>query len=284
MALLGCAQATVFPEPAEPELPTRDTPISTTAIRSGTSWTITSDTNPHSYASVSQIVLELMSGSETPRDSMTIRSQYSLAFDRINESVPISGKVDLFVVQAGNKIGPILQAETPVFFSGKATKGQVSIGPVSETPNTSVSMTCPNSWSSTISAVRRSIFLLPRQILRGMTWRDSTSSVDCHGPTPISLITSYNYRVIGEINYQKAPALLIERTGKTSLNGQGSEGQHRVTVVGEGNASGSFHIDRETGVLLEASDEQKTKLIITSSGRSQEFSQIIRERITRTDR
>ena len=117
-----------------------------------------------------------------------------------------------------------------------------------------------------------------------MTWRDSTSSAACHGPTPISLTTSYTYKVIGETNYQEAPALLIERTGKTSLNGQGSDGQHRVVVVGEGNTSGSFQIDRETGVLLEANDEQKTKLIIRSSGRSQEFSQIIRERITRTDR
>jgi len=215
---------------------------------------------------------------------MTVRSQYSLAFDRINESVPILGKVDLFVIQAGNRVGPVLQAETPVFFSGKATKGQVSISPVNETPNASLSMTCPNSWSSTISGVRRSIFLLPSQISRGMTWRDSTSSVACHGPTPISLITSYTYRVIGEINYQETPALLIERTGKTSLDGQGSEGQHMVTIVGEGNTSGSFHIDRETGVLLEANDEQKTKLIITSSGRSQEFAQVIRERITRTDR
>lgn len=283
LALLGCVRSSVLPEPAAPEVPVASSPVSTPVTGSTNSWTIVSNSDPNTYASVSQIVLEQISGSRTTRDSMTIQTQYSLAFDRTNESMPISGRVDRFAIQAGNRIGPVSQSGIPVLFSGRTTKGQITINPATETQMTGTSITCPNSWSTMISGVRRNVFLLPSQISRGMTWIDSTSSMTCHGSTPISLTNRYTYRVIGETNRQGTPAILIERTGKNLLNGQGSEGQHRVAIIGEGSTSGSFHIDPLTGVLLDAEDKQETKLIVTSSGRNQEFAQTIRERITRID-
>lgn len=277
LTTLGCAGATSSPEPVTPEAGVSNSPV-IPLIRSAEAWTIRSDPGPHTYTSVSNIVLELPSGSVTSRDSIGITSRYTLSFDRTGESVPVTGQVDQFLIIAGGRIGSMPQPEIPLLFSGSVTKHQVTINPVNQS-QTAASTVCPNSWSTAFSGVRRNIFLVPLQVSSGMIWVDSTSSMTCHGSTPVSLKNIYTYKVIGEVDHQRGQALLVERTGVSSFSGQGSDGQHTVTVDGQGTSSGRFYLDRITGTVLTADDEQKTRVTIVTSGRSQIFAQTVNEQI-----
>ncbi len=299
--ITACARATT------PELPTPtptntgvppgmpSDPISRTpVIGSAASWTLTPDIQPHTYNSVSRVTLEHtgqpVSGpasappaSATPgRDSMVITTRYSLALNRTDQSTLISGSIELFRIDAGNRTEALpLPMNFPTAFSGRIINGQTLVDPVGQPQGgLTMSSSCPNPWSIIAAGVRRSIFIVPPRISRGMTWSDSTSSTTCHGLIPVVLELSNIYKVIGEVDRNGTPALLIERTGNSSAAGQGSEGQHIVTVRGEGLAAGNFYIDRMSGVLLDVEDEQRMRLVITSSGRNQEFAQTARERIT----
>lgn len=276
LAALGCAGATSSPAPVSPDAAVENKPA-VPSIRSGEVWTIRSDPGPHIYTSISNIMLELSAGPETNRDSMAIASRYSLRFDRTDESVPATGQIDQFLIQTGGRIGSTTQPDLPLPFSGSVTKRQITLSPVNQPQTASSSMTCPNFWSTAISGVRRNVFLVPSQMTRGMIWADTVSSMTCHGLTPVSLINSYSYQVIGEVDRQGSSAILIERTGATSSSGEGSDGQHRVTIDGKGTSLARFYLDKTTGTLLDAEDDQKTRVTITSSGRSQIFTQTVRE-------
>ncbi|MEJ7760097.1 MAG: hypothetical protein WKF55_10980 [Gemmatimonadaceae bacterium] len=210
---------------------------------------------------------------------MTISSRFALSFDRTNPSTPISGNVERYSIEAGSRVGSIPNVVTPIVFSGNITNGQLSlktVGPISETTAAPV---CPNSASTAIAGIRRITFLLPTQISRDMTWIDSTSSTTCHGLTPIDVTLSSTYKVMGDTNHRGNAAILIERTGVISTEGQGSDGQHTVAVTGNGSTAGRFYVDRVTGLLLGSEDRQAMKIIVASSGRRQQFSQTVVERV-----
>jgi len=84
---------------------------------------------------------------------------------------------------------------------------------------------------------------------------------------------------MGDTNHRGLAAILIERTGVISTEGQGSDGQHTVAITGNGSAAGEFYVDRVTGLLLGSEDRQIMKIIVASSGRRQEFSQTVLERV-----
>lgn len=288
--ITACARATTpelpTPTPTNTGVPSDmpSDPVSRTpVIGSAASWTLTPDVQAHTYNSVSKVTLE-HTGQPVAggRDSMLVTTRYSLALDRTDRARPISGSIEAFRIDAGNKTEALpITTGFPAAFAGRIMNGQILVDPVGlPQGGLTMSSSCPNPWSTVAAGVRRSIFIVPRRISLGMTWSDSTSSTACHGLIPVVLKLSSVYKVIGEIDRNGAPALLIERIGKSSAAGQGSEGQHIVTVRGEGSATGNFYIDRTSGVLLDVEDEQKMRLVITSSGRNQEFAQTARETVT----
>ena len=270
----------------EPAIPDRGNvtipaPASPTSPESGSarSWVLTSDARPHVYTAVTSIVFELGADPGLGRDSMTISSRFSLSFDRTNSSAQISGNVERYSIEAGSRVGPIAQPSTPIAFSGNIGNGQLSLNTAESTLETTAAPACPNSASTAIAGIRRITFLLPAQISRDMTWMDNTSSTTCHGLTPVDVTLTSTYKVIGDTNHRGLAAILIERTGVISTEGQGSDGQHTVAITGNGSAAGKFYVDRVTGLLLGSEDRQRMKIIIASSGRRQEFSQTVLERV-----
>ncbi len=282
LILTGCARATT----SNPPIPETDRSPETVSVTvPGTSrqvWILKSDPTPQRYTSVSNVTLDLASSSGVSRDSMIVTSRYSLTYDRTDES--IAGQVDQYSITAGNRVGPVSAANVPMQFAGKVTHGQVLIQPSgSAVQGTSVRSGCPDLSLTIISGIRRSILVLPSRISPGMTWQDSTTSTICHGSTPVSLTLTHTYRIIDEVTWRGQPAILIERQGKSLSTGDGSDGQHRVAVAGEGVIRGKLYVDTSSGLVIEAEQDQEMRLTITSSGRSQKFIQTIHEVITLAD-
>ena len=123
--------------------------------------------------------------------------------------------------------------------------------------------------------------LIPLELQRGQSWTDSTSTALCSGSIPVTLTALRHYQVIGEINNGAHIGLLLERLDKTSLAGEGAEGQHRVQLKSEGTGRTELLIDPITGALLEVTGTNTSLVTITTSGRSQKFTQTSKEEVTR---
>jgi hypothetical protein len=108
-----------------------------------------------------------------------------------------------------------------------------------------------------------------------MTWSDSTTATLCNGSILTTSITSRSFRVIGEVSR----GILIERRERTTSTGDGAQGQHRLKLQTSGRGNAQLIIDAQTGTLLESTGVYTASVVVTTSGRNQQFTQTTRERI-----
>jgi hypothetical protein len=101
----------------------------------------------------------------------------------------------------------------------------------------------------------------------------------CSGSIPVTLTALQSYRVLGETTSGARSGILLERIDKTASTGEGADGQHRVQLKSEGSGQTQLLIDPLSGVLLEATGMNTTTATVTTSGRSQKFTQTSREYI-----
>jgi len=143
------------------------------------------------------------------------------------------------------------------------------------------SLDCNNEVSSIVPLIQRALVMPPIQLQKDLTWTDSTDTSICSGPVPVLLTGVKHYRVIGETRQGIIPAILIERQDRTVSAGEGTEGQHRIQIKSQGTGRSSIFIDAQTGALLDMTTVNSTTVTVTVSGRTRQFVQSSRERITR---
>ena len=276
----ACGRST----PVTTSLPAPDRTVTTSPDVSGESlWVISPTNEQHSYASVVSTRLELASSStQVVRDSLVSRIDFTLSITRDPRAVSFSGSIDRISIEAGARTGPYDEtAPLPFPFSGRLQNSTVTLNqPAGQTVGELAD--CTNSAVSAVSTVQRALVLAPLQLRRDMRWTDSSSTAMFSGPLPVTLTTTRSYRVIGEGVVSGARAILLERHEKTLASGQGSQGQHRVLIRGEGQGTGRVAIDAVTGALIEAGGTQTSLVTLTASGRDQRFTQVVNERVTKT--
>ena len=134
---------------------------------------------------------------------------------------------------------------------------------------------------SLLSSIRRAIFVPPKEVARGVSWTDTITTTICHGMVPIMLAIVETFRPIGEISHRGFHSILIEHTARTTFSGEGSQDQHRVSLTGTGIGSGKLYLDPLSGLILESIGEERIALAIHSSGRKQQFTQLVNDTTTR---
>jgi hypothetical protein len=77
-----------------------------------------------------------------------------------------------------------------------------------------------------------------------------------------------------------APAIVVSRTETIELQGGGVSGQHQVHIEGAGKGTSTIYIDTRAGLPI-AVDAQEEMNIALLSGRRQEFTQTLRQKIQR---
>ena len=114
---------------------------------------------------------------------------------------------------------------------------------------------------------------MPLELSNQETWTDSTSTVVCTGSLPVTLTSLRTFHIAGESEFEGFRVLVIEQNERTFSKGEGSEGQHRIFVNGNGSTTGRLYINANTGELISSNLKNQTSLAIQSSGRLQRFSQ-----------
>jgi hypothetical protein len=99
----------------------------------------------------------------------------------------------------------------------------------------------------------------------------------CSGGIPVTAISNRTYQVLGEGVIGSTPVILLERHDRSSSTGEGSSGQHRVSIQADAVGSGQVAIDRVTGILVDDLSTYSTSITIRSSGRIQKFTQAVKE-------
>ena len=236
------------------------------------SWILQPDERRHRYRSstISSIVMDQPSAE--PRDSTTLMTNFTVSANRDSRGVLYSITVEGLSLTSASKPSPVVVSEfsSPISFTERLERGQYSLDPPAD---------CNTQVGIALSAIQRSLVLIPIQLQRGQSWVDSTSTAACSGSIPVTLTALRHYRVMGEITNGTRKGLLLERVDKTSSVGEGSEGQHRIQLRTEGTGNTQILIDPLTGALLKATGANTTLVTVTTSGRSQRFTQTSREQL-----
>lgn len=260
------------PEPVSPENPPPIAPSPDLSSRN--TWIIQPTEQQYKYRSstISSIVME--QGTISLRDSTSLTTDFSISLSRNARGASYSITVEGLSLTSAGHISPLDLSglSSPVSLTGRIETNQISL---------STPANCNNQVSSTFPVIQRSLILPPLQLRKGQTWTDSTSTAACSGSIPVMLTALRQYRVVGETNNAAHSGLLLERLDKTTSTGEGAEGQHRVQLKSEGTGQTQLLINPVTGTLLEATGTNTTLATVTTSGRSQKFTQISREHVVR---
>lgn len=258
--------------PPSPAIPSEGPPIS----KAG-SWKLQPTTTDHSYISTSNTVLELIDSSRTLRDTLTTQTDFRMSASKDIRGTIISATINALSLNAGARTGiPEKTSALPLVLTGRFQNNRLTFNQGGSPP---ININCADPASSSLSIIQRSFIVSPLELHTGMTWTDSISAELCSGAVPITVVTTRNYRVLGESFVRSAPVILLERHERIISTGEGSSGQHRIILRVEGAGSGQVAIDRLTGFLVDDVSTYTAAVTIQSSGRDQRFTQVVNEHI-----
>lgn len=246
-------------------------------INPGRSWTFTPTSDLQTYISTGTTTVELSSDPGLPRDTLTHTIRFNLTVVHTPPATTLNGSIDAFSISAGDRLrGSDLTLQVPFPFTGQAGNTAVTLKPVSISPTSLPD--CSTPALTALSAIQRNVMVPPQQLTAGMTWTDSSSSSTCSGPILTTLTSTRSYTVLGETQYDGSPSVVVHRTDRIISIGDGSQGQHRIAVSAEGTGAGKLYLDPRSGMLRGAEGQYRMTLAVTSSGRTQRFTQDVRER------
>jgi len=243
------------------------------------SWQISPTSETQHYSTLVTTTIQQLTTAQAATDSITTRARYNLNITQLASSVSLTGSVEAFVLQAGNRISSeAMVSSFPVLFTGQIQNHQLKLDVISNDHSATTStLSCEIPGKTALTMVQRNLFVTPLHLQPGMIWQDSLLSTSCSGSLELNLTILRNYRVIGESIFNGTSAIVVDITEKTLSAGEGSQDQHRLIIKGEGLKSGRLYLDQTTGILLSLSSETHTTLQIQTSGQIQHFLQISRE-------
>lgn len=272
--IMACSRATIPSDP-EPVPGINPTPV----LKSELTWVISPTSDRLSYRSTIVTRLNLKPES-VERDSITLHTEYSTAFIQNSGFVTVSGVLEAVTLESGTRVGPAPLPRLPFPFSGRLNTGGLTLESAGQLAS-GVMPDCSNPALAILTGLQRNLITLPRSISSGVPWTDSSTVRGCSGSIPIVLTAVRTYMPVNETNYLESPALLLERTERLIISGEGSQHQHRVVLSSKGTGAGHIHVDRVTGALLSSESTHSSQVTIVTSGRVQEFLQIVQEKTAR---
>lgn len=274
--LAACVRSTQS-TPADPvSPPANDRPVVPEGV-SARPWKIIPTPAIKRYVSNGTATLELQSDTAATTASVTTTASFSLSASRETGFTRIQGTLNSFSARTN---GRIVQADQPfglpLVFSGRLISGGFNLDSINgQSPGTG---DCRNHELNGLSIIRQSLVTVPDVLAPGLTWVDSSTIPVCSGSIPLQLTTVRAYAVVGESSRDGSPVIVIDRTDRFSASGEGAQGQHRVTVLTRGTGSARIHVDRTSGLLNSSDVELQARVTVTASGRTQVFSQTVKER------
>ena len=266
-----------LPSPSKPETVAKATGLS------ARQWTFNFHNEAHTYYSTSQTILD--SDSIGGRDTISITAWFTVAINRSQMPVSISGHIDSVMLKSGLRIGAEgQQISVPINFSGIINSNRLVLNTTTRSSTFAIQTEnnpCDSSARSLLGEIRGGIVALPTKLQSSSRWADTISTETCSGnrvPSNLEIIRSY--KVIGEKTSGNTPVLLIKRTEHIHLIGDGVQGQHQIKLEGEGTGSSDIALDLATGTPLVIDVYQELRLTFILSGKPKHFSQRVKQQIT----
>lgn len=286
LSFLACTRPSTLPEPqaspTEASAPESSRSLPAEKTSSG-SWEISPTSEIQHYSTLITTSIQQSAAGQTSSDSITTRAQYGLSTTRSANLIILTGSIEAFAIQTGNRIGSDSTSESyPVSFAGRIINHQLQLDITRNiSPAVSTTLPCGLPARTALTVIERNLLITPLHLQSGASWQDSLTSTACSGSLELNLTIFRNYRVLGENVFNGIPALVIDVTEKTLSTGEGSQDQHRLIVKGQALKSGRFYLDKINGSIINTLSETHTTLEITTSGRVQQFIQISKEMTNR---
>jgi hypothetical protein len=280
--------AACTPRVQEPVIPSGTNPIpeaeSQPQVSGRTLWTFTPALSPHRYLSTTKTLLELQRTDGSLRDSISSTSNFTISQVQTDGSIAFSGSFGPEMSTTGNIIGmasPSMIQETS--FSGHFQSAQLTLDSISGKQVQLPTAVCDTSAVVILPVVEEVVPRLPAQVLAETTWTDSVSIPTCQGSIPTTLTHIHTYHVKGEQSIGRRAVLVVERTDKMTVTGEGAQGQHRMKLRADGTGSARLQLDPSTGAVLRSDSRQSSMVEITASGRTQKFVQSVQRSVVQVD-
>jgi hypothetical protein len=247
-------------------------------------WMFTPELSPHRYVSTTRTSLELQGVDGSPRDSISSTLSFTISQIRAVDSIAFSGILGSEISTTGNVIGMAPPSTVQdVSFSGHLEGPQLTLDSVSGQRVQLPAAVCDTSAVVILPVVEEVIPRLPAPLLTETTWTDSVSIPTCQGSIPTTLTRIHTYRVKGELSIDRRTVLVVDRTDKMTVTGEGAQEQHRVKLRADGTGSARLQLDPLTGAVIRSDSHQSSIVAITASGRTRNFVQSVQRSVVKAD-
>jgi hypothetical protein len=261
---ISCSRPSAIPTPAPvPTFPSPE-PLPSRPSNTTDAWHFDVDRLPHSYQSTTRNTVKPVDQSAGTDNTSQVSSWFTISINSLLRPVTLIGSVD------SARITPAAdQIHLPASFTGLLSSNELVIKPSGQPAG----QECQSPLESLFGEIRSVISTIPSNITSGISWTDSIVTTACSGNIRTTIKTNRRYTAQGARQLDGQETLLINRSEKTQLTGDGAEGQHQVHLEGEGNGVAELFVNPTTGILVQMEGNQQTRITISTSGQTHSFTQ-----------
>ncbi|MEX2180619.1 MAG: hypothetical protein WD771_01125 [Gemmatimonadaceae bacterium] len=178
----------------------------------------------------------------------TLRSTMGVAWSAVPGTTParLAGMVtDFRAVMGGDSSGVPAGVNLP--FSFVAESRGPGLQPVFTIPE---SGSCTNPNAAVMQGVRDTWLSLPDTMVRGTTWRDSSTYLVCRDGLPMTVSAVRTFTVTGARMREGQLVVVVQRVTATQLAGSGHQFGEPIALLGEGEGTMQLDVALAGGVIV----------------------------------
>lgn len=262
--VLAAAGCTLSPPPATPTPTSAQEDSTSSPANTAASWRPRLSAGSWRYELLSTATVTLTgdpSASALPISRTTVYT-VSIAPTRepVSSSVPfeVVGSVDSVAVTTPGRI------PTPTAGSDIRPHFRAELGSDGRVVNlTSNATTACQAAVDPLSAAALTLFVtLPPALSVGASWKDTLSTVTCRGRMAVITTAIRQYKVVTDTVLGRRPALLLRRMDSLDVRNRADTASGQMTAAGTGSAAFLLYVDPASGMLLNATGESHTEILV----------------------
>lgn len=260
--VLACASPAVVP-PARPA-PTPEVSREQNPLEAP--WVMARSTGP--FANTIRFGSELVSRVDSVERRDTTQAMVSVRWSRLAGADPsrLSGLVTGYWVGGGGAAEPqpLAGLLLPVPF---AATGRDEAAAEIEMP---VSGACGFA-AVTLQPLRELFVSPPSRLVVGTSWSDSSRYALCRDSIPLAVMSVRHYRVVGAERRSDSVVVIVERTSRVTLLGEGVQFGEKIALAAEGTGTLRLELDPGSSTIVAAQGRSELKMTMRGRRRSQEL-------------
>jgi hypothetical protein len=265
----GCGGIAPRPNPSIPQPAPSGLP---TPILQSNTWSFDYKAGVSGYEVRRSAVISSVDSAPTHEVTANLTHEI-LSLERIGDTIQFALAADTFATTTQGLLGPAQTVSLPVRITGSLVENNLEVS------SDSLSANC-NVVESALRSDLQNLILplpLPQPLTRGMAWRDSLAGESCQGMVPTTAHIDRSFTVVGEVIYNGAPVVVIERKDTIRAHGNGAQQQHQIIIDVTGSGTAIHYLSTSTGRTVGVTANQQLDLAIAASGHTHHFRQDLKQ-------